>query len=106
MTERDRMMAKLFHKNDFLNDREAAGDEMSGVMQSLAELDSFEQEYDDVLSDPKLKQYIFDVDERLVKAGDRRSPGQRARALGEYVRAWKRGAGTVDVEAVRAIQMG
>lgn len=104
--QREAQLAKLYHRNDWANDREAAGDDSGAISHYIKAVDNFEAEYSDILADPKLRQWILDEDERLVRAGDRRPYAVRHRALGEHVRRWRSGAMNIDREAVRAIQMG
>ena len=56
-------------------------------------ISEFARDYGDIWSDPVLKDIAFRRDAALLKEGDQRGYGERYKAIGEEIRAWKTGLG-------------
>ena len=63
--------------------------QIAGMVELINAGNWFRQEYADVFSDPRLAKLALDEDERMVKAGDRRSYRDRYKAIGDDLRTWK-----------------
>jgi hypothetical protein len=63
--------------------------EVEQKMQFQKAAEQFQQEYDDILSDPMLRQLAISKDEQMTRKGDNRPYLDRYKEIGDELRGWK-----------------
>ena len=84
--EREDRISWLAERQHQEHDAEAIFGDTTKLLESRRAADWAQQEYEDVFSNPRLRQWVLDEDERLFKAGDKRSFESRYRLLCETAR--------------------